>query len=988
MQCGDYNQLQDKLTGEEREVIASLERIEDKVLGMSKVTAKTAKALRAALGFRHEGKGDPRVELEDMLYSLGVDVKNGQIPRIGTLNEIERIINNRLDQIAKMGDVVEKGHFRHPIVEYLGYVLPESKFKQKILAGEVTWEAVGQHQSRNESMVSTAMDRAKELARLIEQKTGEVFPVKQGELTRAQEAFDKADAAVKILTRKSRQEGLAKEEASELEANVLTRDAARDELERLATEQGGNKSVALSRAAIELIENPNVDLSRIGDKITHAKAADLARGAGIERPKDIIEVAKYMKEFFDDYKPYVQEAFDLARKNMEAALRSSGMTEEQIRERMKQMPTYQERDHFYPHRVALSLWDMENAARKVGELNTRETEDLLGEVWSKHLEARENNAGIGTRHNKNIPETMYAYVGEISHMLMMNRIHNSFNEALEIVRSTPWEKGVQDKYIDLLQREFARIEHSIVPDNMTTRKAVGMSMLAWVAANKLAWNVPGMVNNIFEGRTILWANAGVHLKKQVDGLLKGEHGTFLREHVLNTEHVEMIAGQEWGASGNATRRNEWLGAMMDPATVKEYTGIEVESAAVASLLEKASAKITGAATWATQGWRAFENNNRVKAFMVGSVLELQRVHDMYYAEFMEGNVRGSIKEKYGLKDVDWNDPAARQKAWVKFAKEKSAAAGYDMLYGTQWMYNMMARHSIEGVEVFNLPVGKFMAMFQHYPLSWANRAYNMYHTVQGLHRAAGGGFAPKWAFRATDADIASGKATPLRPIKTGLHKAADSLARHGHKEGAEVVKSFGDEAGNFVLNPNAQFMMAIGISAFAVQAIAALFNMEPTTYMTHPSKNLLQSLIQKMRGDEDEKVLYGRGVLNEISGPAYTELMDTMSLFAMKSGLRNRNIPGALQEFLNYGIGFKPDEEHLTHGWKRDYDDIFDPINQAFLWESNSAYRKGRRMVRNLAKTDDPTRKMGIVATELTPFYPNWDAATKAKKQREFKPST
>ena len=220
-----------------------------------------------------------------------------------------------------------------------------------------------------------------------------------------------------------------------------------------------------------------------------------------------------------------------------------------------------------------------------------------------------------------------------------------------------------------------------------------------------------------------------------------------------------------------------------------------------------------------------EHRNRKFAFEIGAADELEFLDRHWKDRFLgeNPNIPQWLVKKYSLdptklagEDFDRDEAG---KAWELFRMERAKRAGYDMIFNTQFQYNMAARHWFEGS-----PIGKMAMMYQNYPLHW------------------------------------------IMTYEMGWGKLIDKLK---HDEGAGVFGPTTKQRslGHYV-NPETAYVLSFS-SAHAISSAGRMFS--PVVFgslFAAPGFEVLEELIQYFTGDSDQKHKAFFGGAANLSGAA------------------------------------------------------------------------------------------------------------------------
>lgn len=968
---GCTERVKAELTKDEIQTFERLRKIEDKLFGNDKETRQYAKLLRKVL-FMPDG-GDPVHAFNDWFHTVtGVDLAAGQKPRKGDITRLGAMIEEKISVIKKAPEMAEKGHFRHPAIEFLAPVLPESEYRTLIVGGERLFRNTAMAEARRDAMQHSSMRDSNEVSEKIAKMTGEDMYATEKEININVDQLDRAETMLAHLDAVRKQGELTSDQRIELQHWAQVKADSKAALNAIRGRDGKSKGARLMKVIIKGISDGTL---KSDNTTRNAFAARVVEEIGLNtRKSEVLELAGMVQKFFAQQESYAKEAMDLARDNLIRVLERTGLNDNDIQDKISELPEFEARDNYFPMRTVLMVWDMNRAATDIenGKHTIEQKSKILRGVIDGALRTRQSEGdGLTDRYDQNIPRVMHNYANEIGELLMVNRMHKEMNHALDLVKELPMGQESRDRYQQMLVKKLEELHDKVIPPSQPARHGLMMSLIGWVAANKLT--APGsMMNNLAEGQTILHAANGVHMMNKVRKIMTGPQGELIRE-VMASERPEIVAGQEWGDHGMRESRDERIRRLFDRETRDRYNLIDKETSRLSQMAEGAAKKLNKGSTVMTKVYRWAENTNRRTAFEAGAATEFELISNNYRHKFENGEVAARTIREHGLNEAAIREGGeAMEGEWRKFARDRLARAGWDMVYSSQWLYNTMSRHAIEGISWGGVPVGKVLSTFQHYPLSWKNRAMLMYWSAKHMTRANDGSLS--WIFDATTNEVKSGRARPGEWL-------GKQVSRTGVLVGSETVQGAGDAMRALTINPQAQFAMAMGIALLGSRMLFNFLGVKASNFLSGPEEEIAKGIATKLAGGDDYDVMYGKGVANQLTGPMFNSMIEAAGLLPLGQEAWNEDF----KEALRLTTGYTSDQRLLSKNGTRSFDDFFDVFNWSVGHESNSALRKSRRVVRAWNSSTDPRVQWGSVIHELSPTYPDWDAAKQRAQEKKEK---
>jgi hypothetical protein len=321
--------------------------------------------------------------------------------------------------------------------------------------------------------------------------------------------------------------------------------------------------------------------------------------------------------------------------------------------------------------------------------------------------------------------------------------------------------------------------------------------------------------------------------------------------------------------------------------------------------------------------RKAENINRSKAFKSGAIMEYEFLEN-HRASFLNSKENARKFLEYGdYKEFEigadaLETKAGREKVWRKIVQERAVKAGFEMVFQTQWNYNQVARHYLE-----RNPVGKILMMYQHYPLSWLASLRKSFDILDSLRSAGafdGGGVrgSAKAMIAPTSKDVTMGTSLGV-PI-----------------------------------NQEAMFALSAGVIGLTLTAMRYNSGIVLGQLWQNPAFEAAEDMAKYIKygfeGKHEQKktLFWGKGLVNSFTGPVYSDLMDAISLGALKSGIEDGDMPRFAADILRGTVGFRPNDMLLTEYGMRRFSNAWDVMYETFGMGAMSVAPKAARFARSI----------------------------------------
>lgn len=629
-----------------------------------------------------------------------------------------------------------------------------------------------------------------------------------------------------------------------------------------------------------------------------------------EKTGEIEEVEHHVGGFL----PMLKSAVRDAEENIFMMLRASGKYgEADAREAAQKMTTFTELKNYYPHKNLMAMyWAMQNAKAVRSATISGDFTEVDGIISKGTGTGIVMERTTGSRNiSWNSVNVLAAYGEEViryKHANKAARILNEFIHGLgnvdtiKVARDKHKGTGQSDalfKYYDNVRKMLMAYAHDMLDTRVPTFMDDAVSTLvAHQAFVKLSSPSTSALNRA-EGilHYFAWNGFRRNLSRFRDTHSQ-ELGEILAKASTNFRAEDAFDVDSGGNRMMGMRR------YLSEADVKDHKLLTAEMAQIAAQKAKAGVGKLATAGMKVWGWDKAENANRREAFMLGAAEALMYINNKWYSRFMSGNVPEYMIRRFRLKkDGDQSNEAR----WEDFKEKYVIRQGYRAMFQTQFQYTRSQRNMLD-----KNSATKLFHMFQHYPRSLASQVAWAAYDVKNLYEVAG-----------------------LKGIFSRTTR--ESLQ------------------GGFVMNQNMQYLMSIGAIHMMRQAIRASAGIVLGQLASHPLQEIVEDLVGYFNDDEPEDKqnrFWGRGVMNEVTGPAYSELMDALSLAALKLGMDSGELPTYLTEAARLTTGFRPNATLLSENGRRDYNNITDVVRETFLWDSMAIYPKSMRIIHAIQAGD------------------------------------
>jgi len=497
-----------------------------------------------------------------------------------------------------------------------------------------------------------------------------------------------------------------------------------------------------------------------------------------------------------------------------------------------------------------------------------------------------------TGRNRNVIDVLLKY----SQQMLHTNFVTSASRELESQISTIWDIAQKSngKELDIYLEAYKNELDVLRADVMGTadhgiNAQLSRSAHALYATAKLgALNIGGWARNYGEGTAMLVAAVGLGGIKRAQKIMKDNKAQI--ETYTEGEKVDLDVKRFWENENMAYDAVSGMVEKYGEDLVHKNLGVKLEHDAwvrrVVMEIEKGTSAFAQAAL--KIGWSPVENKARSQAHRVGSALGFQEAESRYKPLFQTGRVPESVIKKFRLdgEKVRSQDPEEYMGEYSKLAKEITNRKGFEIMGQTQWIYDKMERHYIEGWSPFGLQVGKGMAMFQHYGISWTSAMYLAFARTAGRVKAGG-----------------------LKAGLTGSTKEAENALFKGksfNRDAVYLSSMLAAIAGGAWLADEEGLGKAIGVRVYGVFA--------------HPIVDWARGFKDLSSDENRPRAFYGKGVVSTVTGPPVQDVMNLVNIGLLEAGYGSETWPEELAEGLKHTIGLSPTPDDAN--W-----DIYDRTN-------------------------------------------------------------
>lgn len=650
------------------------------------------------------------------------------------------------------------------------------------------------------------------------------------------------------------------------------------------------------------------------------------------------EIANEIGEFLDDFSQITRLGFKAERENMIYRLMRSGskITRTEAAKVVDRAMNLKLEDIYFPRESVTALNRIE---RMSVEMDTaKELRDFIEEAArdpEKFAFPGESTTHVLGR-TYGLPST------DVSHDMMgvleryssrmidyyhNNQLHLMSNKLLDRIWSV--HKSISNAedarlfegYVDGVTKYIAefvdRSKNSVQGGKMNE---VMKTLVAWKAGMTMGFfNLSSPILNIAEGQATILIRAGKHYFLNKDK--ENKWGALVKEFDMGREFTNITEDVMLG-TGEAPSLDLRNYSNMDNETRRAVGLVEIDREKI--WLRRLASATSELAKKGLVLQKKAENINRARAFKVGALMEWEWLSQ--YREVFIGDVKQSKDmisdaelDALGVLRSDLEHEGNRREVWKKLAKRRLTRAGFEMVYTTQFNYNQVARHYGE-----RIPIGKLALMYQHYPLSWLATWRRTKETLDGLYRA--------------------GKSTG--GVRGGVKAMFEPTTKDGH------LSPTGKLLAGHSVNNEMQFALITGAIAITLAAIRYNSGIVAGQLFQHPVGEAAEDMVKYVKygfegkHEEKKRLFWGRGLVNEFTGPAYTDLMDALSLAALKTGIEDGNMPLWTADILRGTVGFRPNEALLTEFGRRQYHNGWHVMYEAFAFGGMSVAPKAVRLAR------------------------------------------
>ena len=557
-------------------------------------------------------------------------------------------------------------------------------------------------------------------------------------------------------------------------------------------------------------------------------------------------------------------------------------------------------------------------------------------------------------HDNKLSEVLNRYTGKLW------KVRNTIVDEKQLADFEAYIQGVQS-YLT----EFAEVsKNAPTGGKLHEASSIVTAMYAITKMGLLNPSTPAL--NFGEGHAVLMTRVGFD-RMFITGTRKDLWKTHV-EPLISGEFTDIMPGEQFMdySAGSHSKLVEF----MSDVDAKRFAAVEKDHTLLR--MQKTRAAISKVATEVIKPQTWVENVNRSRSFRAGATLEYEFIQGKFMNTFFSGDANklltdADVRMMFGDSSIReirrslGGSMESRKKLWNRFAKKRVIKAGYEMMYQTQWNYNQAARHFLER----SGPIPKLAMMFQHYPLSWIAAWQRTYTILDSLKQAGG-------------AKAMFSRDPKQRAIYDRRGKLSGTLG-----EKAKGLASLSSNLGYWT-NREMMFALSAGIVSSVVAGLRYGSGVVMGQFWQHPLTEVAGDIVRYVQngfnGEEEQnkRLFWGRGMLNEFTGPFYSDFMDAVSLASMKVGIDDGDMPRWVSDLLRGTMGYRPNELLLTQYGARRFGNVFDVVNESFLFGSMSVAPKAARMATSIPRMGDEIYDAGVGKT--------YEALTGGKLHRKEDP--
>jgi len=444
-------------------------------------------------------------------------------------------------------------------------------------------------------------------------------------------------------------------------------------------------------------------------------------------------------------------------------------------------------------------------------------------------------------------------------------------------------------YLEAWQQQIERLRADVIGTaSHGVAASLSRSVLATTTGLKLGGlNIPGIIRNTVDGMYIASAAAGWTAAYKLVPEKKKNNPQFRidLERYQSDQQRALAIDKFWNPEKGAMHDRESLIGTFGEELADAGLGVRLQNRKKVSDFAAILEKGTGAAAQALMtytGWKKGENIPRKFSSDTGAAMGLMIAEEDYLPMFIERRLSSAHAKKFGLniKNANSGDEELWRPEYEKLAKKMTNDMGFEIMAGSQWIYDAQERHWIESFEPGGVKIGKAIAMFQHYPVSW-NTA--MLLATQDIYKQTKAG-----GFRA-------GFGATTKEKRWAMNQ-------------------------DYAFNPKLTFMLSMammltaGIIAEKEKAYGRKIGYRMYGMAQNPVLETIQGFAEAKReyGAAQKRAFFGQGVVSQWTGPHVQYFIDAMNIAAIELGQTNEEWPEWLSFTLQQTIGFAPNEENVN----------------------------------------------------------------------------
>lgn len=606
----------------------------------------------------------------------------------------------------------------------------------------------------------------------------------------------------------------------------------------------------------------------------------------------IVELEGNIRAMFDPFIGMANETTSKAKELVEMHLERLGVPKVERVEFVDSIFNFKAIEEGYFPRIYVSIKDgmfFQDVVNKLSEVTIAEKEivkDTMREMVSNFTKHREADFEMSGR-NRNVIDVLLKYSQQ---MLHSNLVTNVAHE-LETQIQTIWDIGQKygnrgmDLYLEAYKNELGVLRRDTIgtADHGINASLSRTANALWSVAKLGMLNIGGWARNAGEGSAMLVSAVGLGGLRRAHQVRK-EHGAIIEEFTQG-EKVDLSVQRFWDDQNMPMETRQIYIDKYGPQLMEKMFGVKAEHSEqtnrFVAALEKGSSKL--AQNLLKIGWSPVENFMRSTAHKTGSALGFHEAETYYKPLFRTNRITESIIKEFGLDPEVVSNPDPKvylgEGGYRTLAKELTNRTGFEIMGKTQWVYDKMERHAVEGWAPGGFQVGKSALMFQHYGFSWNSAMYLAFSRMAGRVKAGG-----------------------LKEGLTGTTKEAQFSLFEGaafNRDAVYLSAMMGAILGGLFAEDRSGLGKMVGLRVYGA------FNNNVVDFFKG---------IHELANDETrEYAFFGKGAISTMTGPPIQDLMNVLNIGLVHYGATNEEWPEWLADGLRNTIGFAPNQDDANY---------------------------------------------------------------------------